>query len=114
MSQTEDDNKTKTKDSLAQKLKKEEKHVRHKATKSKDLIRGLQIRPSAQIFDESGRQEPGEKNWKGFGFDIHPQVTFVSTIILIIFILLNFMFKDNAIQVTTSILEDITTTAGWC
>ncbi|MGO1651785.1 BCCT family transporter [Senegalia sp. (in: firmicutes)] len=98
---------------LAKKLKKAEKEARRKAIKNRKPFKGLQIRPTVSLFDESKKQEPGENNWEGYGFDIHPQVTVFSVIFLAIFISLTLMFPDRAENVFNTALSGITNNAGW-
>ncbi len=73
----------------------------------------MQIRPTASLLDNAETREPGEDNWKGFGFDIHPHVTFMSTAVLIVFIILTLMFKEKAAEISSSMLGGITGTFGW-
>ncbi len=98
---------------LAKKLHKAEVEARKKAVKNRDLFKGLQIRPTTSLFDEEGRQEPGENNWKGFGFDLHPQVSFVSAILLIVFISLTLIYPIKADQIFGNLMSSITTNFGW-
>lgn len=98
---------------LAQKLKKAEKEARIKAIKNRKPFKGLQISPTASLFDESEAQEVGEINWKGFGFDIHPQVTIYSCIILFLFISLTLMFPSKAENIFSLGLNVITKNGGW-
>ncbi len=102
-----------SKRTLAQKLKHAEKVAREKAIKEREKFRGLQIRPTASFFDDADAKEPGEDNWSGKGFDIHPQVTIASSAILIMFILLTLMFKHQAASVASSTLDYISSTFGW-
>jgi choline/glycine/proline betaine transport protein len=73
----------------------------------------LQIRPTASFYDDAEKKEPGEDNWVGFGFDIHPHVTFLSSAVLIIFILLTIMFRVEAAELFTHAMSFITETFGW-
>ncbi len=111
-----DEAKRREKDSkreLARKLKKAEIEARRRAIKERPPFKGLQIRPTASLFDDAGKQEPGENNWEGFGFDIHPQVTMVSSGLLIVFIALTVMFPASAEDVFTTIMESLTSNIGW-
>ncbi len=103
----------KSKRTLAQKLKHAEHVAREKAIKEREKFRGLQIRPTASFFDDADAKEPGEGNWSGFGFDIHPQVTLYSVIILVIFIFTTLMFKEQAANLAAHSLEWISGTFGW-
>jgi len=98
---------------LARKLKKVEAEARRKAVKEREKFRGLQIRPTASFFDEGGKKEPGEDNWAGMGFDIHPQVTIISSIIMVTFLVLTLMFRERADGLFAKAMEAITTNAGW-
>ncbi len=98
---------------LAKKLRRAEAEARKKAIRERPPFKGLQIRPTASLFDESGKQEPGENNWAGFGFDIHPQVTIVSSILLVAFIALTLSFPSRAEDLFENALHVISNNAGW-
>ena len=98
---------------LADKLKQAEKEARRKAIKERERFKGLQIRPTASFYDDAEKKEPGEDNMVGFGFDIHPQVTFASTAILVLFILLTIMFRDQANEFFSNVMSFITSNFGW-
>jgi len=98
---------------LAKKLKKAELEARKKAIKNRPPFKGLQIRPTTSLFDEAGRQEPGENNWSGYGFDVHPQVTLVSAFVLVLFIALTLIFPEAAQVTFENLLKGITKNAGW-
>jgi hypothetical protein len=82
---------TKKQNELVNKLKKAEDTTRSKAMKNRAPFEGMQIKPTASFFNNSEKQEVGKDNWSRFGFDINPQVMFISTIFLAIFICLNLM-----------------------
>ena len=98
---------------LAEKLKRAEKTARQKAIKEREKFRGLQIRPTASFFDDAEAKEPGEDNWEGFGFDIHPHVTISSSLVLAVFIVLTLMFQDKAAAVADSALAWMSSGFGW-
>jgi choline/glycine/proline betaine transport protein len=98
---------------LADKLKRAEKEARRKAVNERERFTGLQIRPTASLFDDAEKKEPGEGNWVGMGFDIHPHVTFASTVILVTFILLTIMFRDQSATFFQDAMSYITSTFGW-
>ncbi len=102
-----------TKRTLAQKLKQAEKSAREKAIKHREKFRGLQIRPTATFFDDADAKEPGENNWSGYGFDIHPHVTFASVSILALLILVTLMFKNQAAETSAQALAWISGSFGW-
>jgi len=98
---------------LAKKLKKAEKEARIKAIKNRRPFKGLQIRPTVSLFDEKDRQEPGENNWEGFGFDIHPQVTIISAVLLLVFITGTLLFPGQAEEIFNNTLTGISENSGW-
>ena len=98
---------------LARKLKRVEREAREEAIRNRERIAGLQLEPTASMEDDAGEREPGDNNWSGFGFDVHPHVTLVSVAILIIFILATLMFKDDASEFFKATLALVTAKAGW-
>ncbi|WP_440897745.1 BCCT family transporter [Amphibacillus sp. Q70] len=98
---------------LAKKLKKIEDEARKKAIKEREPFKGLQIIPTVSLFDEEGREKVGERNWTKFGFDLHPQVTIPSAIILIIFITLIMSFPQQASSLFSYLLDIVTNYTGW-
>lgn len=113
MSHEVDPKEAKSKRTLAEKLKTAERKAREKAVKERDSFKGLQIRPTASLLDNAARREPGDKNWTGYGFDIHPQVTIFSVAILSVFIILTLMFQDQASSITAFVLAWISNNFGW-
>ncbi|MFJ1626420.1 BCCT family transporter [Marinilactibacillus psychrotolerans] len=110
---TEFDRKLESERLLAKKLRKEEVEARKEAIKQRERFKGLQIRPTVSLFDEEGREEVGERNWKGYGFDIHPEVTIPSSIILAIFIAITLLFPQQAQGFFNNTLDIISNTTGW-
>jgi choline/carnitine/betaine transport len=98
---------------LARKLKRVELEAREEAIHNRDRIAGLQLEPTASVEDDAREREPGDTNWSGYGFDVHPHVTLVSVGILVIFILATLMFKDDASHFFKAALALITGKAGW-
>ncbi len=113
MSHYLDEAEAREKQLLADKLKKAEQEARRKAIKERDKFTGLQIRPTASLYDDAEKQEPGENNWVGWGFDIHPHVTGISAVLLITFILLTLMFHQQADAFFGAAMSFITNTFGW-
>ena len=103
----------KEKRALAKKLKQVERDARRKAVRERDRLFGLQVEPTASVEDDAPRREPGGDNWSGFGFDLHPHVTFLSSFVLIVFIVLTPMFDDQATAFFDSAMSVITGTMGW-
>lgn len=98
---------------LAEKLKRVEREARKRAVANRDKIAGLQVTPTASVEDDAQEREPGDTNWSGPGFDIHPQVTVASVCILVVFIVLTLMFKEDASHLFKAALHEITSKAGW-
>lgn len=98
---------------LASKLKRIEEQARRRAVENREAFSGLQIQPTASTEDDAVGHEPGENNWTGYGFDVHPQVTLASSSVLVIFIMLTLMFQDNAGEFFKSVLAVVTQTSGW-
>ncbi|MCG6861093.1 MAG: BCCT family transporter [Chromatiaceae bacterium] len=98
---------------FALELRRIEEDARRKAILDREQFRGLQIAPTASFEDDAEGREPGDQNWTGYGFDVHPHVTFVSTFVLVSFILLTLMFKEDASGLFKTAMEAITTTMGW-
>jgi choline/glycine/proline betaine transport protein len=111
--ETEFDRKLESERLLAKKLRKEEVKARKEAIKQREPFKGLQIIPTVSLFDEEGKEEVGERNWEGYGFDIHPQVTIPSAIILAIFIAVTLLFPEQAQVFFDNTLDIISNTTGW-
>ncbi len=89
------------------------KKQQKKAIKDRDKLFGLQITPKATYFDESHGHTPGESNWKRFGFDLHPQVSVIAGGLVLIFILLTFIFKEQSAAFFQNVLDAIGDNFGW-
>ncbi len=98
---------------LAEKLRKAEKVTRTRAIKDRRPFKGLQIRPTASFFDSAPKREPGDGNWTGNGFDLHPQVTISSVILLTLFLTLTLIFKLEAAEYFSTALKTISANTGW-
>jgi len=101
------------KKAFAEKLRRIEAEARKKAIRDREPFKGLQISPTASFEDDAGGREPGDENWTGFGFDLHPHVTFLSTLVLVGFILLTLMFQEDSSAFFKAALEVITSKTGW-
>lgn len=113
LEQEERNRKLESERELAIKLRKAEVAARKEAIKNREPFKGLQINPTVSLFDEAGKEKVGERNWVRFGFDIHPQVTIASSLILILFITLTLMFPTEAQNLFDEILTIITKNTGW-
>lgn len=84
-----------------------------KAINERRTFRGLQIIPTASYYDESYGHKPGEKNWAGFGFDLHPQVSSISGGLILLFIVLTLVFREQSGAFFQGLLDGIGNTFGW-
>ena len=98
---------------VAEKLRRIEAEARYKAIRDREPFKGLQIAPTASFEDDAEGREPGDENWTGFGFDVHPHVTFISASVLAIFVLLTLMFQDSANELFKGAMAVITSKTGW-
>jgi choline/glycine/proline betaine transport protein len=98
---------------FAEELKHVEEEARRRAIRDRDTFKGLQIVPTASFEDDAEGREPGDRNWAGYGFDVHPHVTFFSAAVLVLFVVLTVMFKEDASAFFEMTLEAVTTNTGW-
>jgi choline/glycine/proline betaine transport protein len=84
-----------------------------KALNERRTFYGLQIIPTASFYDEAHGHRPGEKNWQRFGFDLHPQVSLVAGGLVLLFITLTLLFKDQAAVLFQQLLDGIGNSFGW-
>jgi choline/glycine/proline betaine transport protein len=89
------------------------KKQQHKAIKERGKLFGLQIIPKSTYYDDSEGHVPGESNWKKFGFDLHPQVSLVAGGLLLAFIALTFIYREQAMAFFQSVLDGIGNNFGW-
>jgi choline/glycine/proline betaine transport protein len=85
----------------------------NKAIKERERLYGLQIVPKATYYDDSKGHVPGEKNWKRFGFDLHPQVSLIAGGLVILFIVMTFIYKEQAAVFFQGVLDGIGNNFGW-
>ena len=79
---------------MAQEYSKKQQKI---SIKDRERLYGLQIVPKATYYDDSKGHVPGEKNWKRFGFDLHPQGSLIAGGLVLLFILLTFIYKEQAV-----------------
>lgn len=84
-----------------------------KNIKERRTFRGLQIIPTSSYYDESEGHRPGENNWTGFGFDIHPQVSLAAGGLVLVFIVLTLVFREQSAIFFQTVLDGIGNTFGW-
>ncbi|PSQ33866.1 glycine/betaine ABC transporter [Halobacteriales archaeon SW_10_66_29] len=70
---------------------------------------GLQV----ELFHAETDREPGDTNWQGYGFDVHPQVFFISAGIILLFIALSLVFQETATDLYENVRTGVSTTFGW-
>jgi len=86
---------------------------RIKAITQRKVFQGLQIVPTASYYDESHGHTPGENNWTRFGFDLHPQVALTAGGLVLAFIVLTLLFREQSAELFQSVLDGIGNTFGW-
>ncbi len=86
---------------------------RRKAIEERERFYGLQVDPDVEYYEEVAHRTPGDRNWVGYGFDLHPQVTFVAGGLLLVFVVWTLLAGDQAAAVFDSILASITINFGW-
>ena len=86
---------------------------KEKAIHERRAFRGLQIIPTASYYDESKGHKPGENNWTGFGFDLHPQVSLVAGGLVVLFIVLTLTFREQSALFFQNLLDGIGNNFGW-
>ncbi|MGB3766655.1 MAG: BCCT family transporter [Phormidesmis sp.] len=74
--------------------------------------------PSQRSLDSGSyrsrsRRQPGDRNIKGYGFDFHPQVFFVSTGLILLFIGVTLIFREPAEAAFGAIQTSIANVMGW-
>lgn len=87
--------------------------ARRRAVEEREEFDGLQVEADVDYYEEVSGRTPGDTNWVGFGFDIHPQVTLISSSILIVFITVTLLAGDAAADAFESILTWISSSFGW-
>ncbi len=87
--------------------------AKKKAIEERRPFYGLQIEPTASYYNEAHGRKPGDKNWVGFGFDLHPQVSVVAGGLVILFIAFTLIFQEQAADVFSTVQGWIGGTFGW-
>ena len=70
---------------------------------------GLQV----DLFHAETDREPGDRNWQGYGFDIHPQVFIISAGVIVLFIALSLLFQEQAVDAYAAAREGISDWFAW-
>ncbi len=91
----------------------EERRRRREAIYDRRPFEGLQVDPEIDFYPEVADREPGDTNMVKWGFDIHPQVTFWSAGILVVFVAWTLIFQDTAGEVFNEVLSFVGNSFGW-
>ena len=91
----------------------EERRRRREAIQNRRPFEGLQVDPEIDFYPEVADREPGDTNIVKWGFDIHPQVTFWSAGLLIVFIAWTLLFQETAADAFNVALGFIGESFGW-
>ncbi len=86
---------------------------KEKAIHERRTFTGLQIIPTASFYDDSRGHKPGENNWSKFGFDLHPQVSLAAGGLVLAFIVLTLLFREQSATFFQQLLDSIGSTFGW-
>ena len=70
---------------------------------------GLQV----ELFHAETDREPGDTNWQGYGFDVHPQVFFISAGVVLLFIIGTLLYPEEAPKMYSGIKDGISANFGW-
>jgi len=74
-----------------------------------EMSDGLQV----ELFHPESDREPGDTNWQGYGFDVHPIVFPVALAIIALFIAITVLLGDTASEAYTWLFNTIGSTFGW-
>lgn len=91
----------------------EEREARRRAIEQRPKFEGLQVEPDNKYYEEIADREPGDTNIVKWGFDLHPQVTFVSAGFLVVFLTLTLLYQEPAEAFFNDTLAWIGDTFGW-
>ncbi|WP_435077284.1 BCCT family transporter [Halococcus sp. AFM35] len=74
-----------------------------------EMSEGLQV----ELFHPDSDREPGDTNYQGFGFDIHPVVFPVALALIALFVAATILLGDQAATVYTNVFNAINKYFGW-
>lgn len=86
---------------------------RQEAIDARERFFGLQVEPEVSYYDDAPQREPGDRNWVGYGFDIHPQVSLATAFFLILFVGFTLGYQAQAAEVFSKTLAGISKYFGW-
>ena len=93
--------------------KERERAAREAAVAQRTDFEGLQVQPEGDYYEEAAVRTPGDTNIVKWGFDLHPQVTFVAAGFLIVFLALTLIFQESAESAFGTALDFIGANFGW-
>lgn len=91
----------------------QERRERRAAIYERAQFEGLQIDPDVDFYPEVAHREPGDTNWRRWGFDLHPQVTLWSAGLIAVFVAFTLIFRDQASSLYESLLSSVNNGFGW-
>lgn len=74
-----------------------------------EMSDGLQV----ELFHPESDRKPGDTNYQGFGFDVHPVVFPVALVLIALFVAVTVLLGDQAATVYNDIFNYINNTFGW-
>jgi len=74
---------------------------------------GLQIDPDVDFYPEVADREPGDGNFERWGFDLHPQVTFWTAGLLLVFVAFTLVVPERAEALFDTVLQAVNNGFGW-
>jgi choline-glycine betaine transporter len=72
-------------------------------TTASEMSEGLQV----ELFHPDSDREPGDTNYQGYGFDVHPIVFPVALAVIVLFVAATLLLGDDAASVCTAISTGI-------
>src|SRR5699024_7327621 len=74
-----------------------------------EMSEGLQV----ELFHPDSDREPGDTNYQGYGFDVHPVVFPVALAVIVAFVAATLLLGDQASAIFSDISGGINTYFGW-
>ncbi len=94
-------------------LEEAERAARRQAIYNRSQFEGLQIDPEVDFYPEVADREPGDTNIVRWGFDIHPQVSFISAGFLLVLLAYVLILPDQANELFNGFQTFINDAFGW-